>query len=743
PDGAGAMDPDGMPAAFMDAAARSPADLQLALGRFWMSAGIAPAAVFGVGSGEIAAATLAGLRPAGTARPTGAAFISTRTGRIETAWTEGDGDSRLDTAIAAAASAGADVLLVLGDDSACAAGTIARRAVCHTVMDETIWQGVIQAARTLYLAGVDLAWDVFHRLPGQAGARPVLDLPTYAFQRQRYWRPADPVTAAAEKPVQATPGFDWSRLVSAVAQQSETGPLGWDVTRFDARWRAVDALTAGYAIDTLAGFGEFAQPGARATAEDILRRHGIAPGYRNLVYRWMLLLARDGVLQDEGNGVFVSPSPLRRRDLAAAWQAVERLMADDPDMLDYARRTCGKLVDLLTGRTNPLEVLFARGSLDMAEGIYERSPSARYLNAMVASAVRSALADHRGDEPFRLVEAGAGTGGTTSCLAEFFPADGEYWFTDLSDVFLTRAQRRFGKNPAFRFNRLDLEQAPPAELPVGQADVVLAANVIHATRDLAVTLDNMRALLKPGGLLVLLESTTHHSMLDLSIGFVEGWNRFDDAYRSFHPLLDADRWTALLRERGFVTAERFPKAGSVTDRIGQHVIVARNDLDMRAVAAIKRSAPVEAVAAFVAEPVQADKPLEAIGREALERIVRHCAAQVMHLDPATRPGPRERFSDLGMDSLMALQLQTDLSKALGLGDRLPATIAFDTGTVEGLTDEILRLAAPARPEAEPVPVVRATLPGVKSAADLADMSDEEVEALLAQRVLANQMVVSR
>ena len=283
-----------------------------------------------------------------------------------------------------------------------------------------------------------------------------------------------------------------------LAVQSETGPLGWDPGLYIARWCRLDQLTVGHAVNTLLAVGEFANRGARASADDIVRRHRFLPLYRGLVGRWLGLLARHGMLREEGNA-FVSPSPLKPCELSELWREVGQLMADDPDTLTYIERASGKLLELLTGRVSPLEVLFERGSLDRAEGIYERSPSARYMNALVAAAVRSALEDHRGRGPFRLVEAGAGTGGTTALVAECFPHDGEYWFTDVSDAFLARARRKFGNNPAFRFAKFNLDLPVPPELPVGHADVVLAANVVHATRDVGATLDRMRELLKPGG----------------------------------------------------------------------------------------------------------------------------------------------------------------------------------------------------------------------------------------------------
>jgi 3-oxoacyl-(acyl-carrier-protein) synthase/SAM-dependent methyltransferase len=673
------------------------AALQQALGRFWMSLGVVPVTVYGVGTGATAAIALGG-----PAMPP------------------------------AASMAAPDILLVLGQDEDGTPHTAGRQIAVLGAAPRSAWTGMLDALRTLYLAGADLAWDVFHRSGGRAGPR--LDLPTYAFQRQRYWRPR-----TVEKRIRAA--ADWPKLVSTVSLQSETGPLGWDPCAYEARWRRFDELTAGHAVNTLVALGEFGHAGARASVDDLVRRHGFLPLYRNLLGRWLSLLAREEVLTEAG-GTFASPLPLRRRDLSGVWGEVERLLADDPDMLTYARRGSAKLLELLTGRLSPLEVLFARGSLDTAEGIYERSPSARYLNAMVAAAVRSALEDHRGDGPFRLVEAGAGTGGTTSCLAEIFPRDGEYWFTDLSDAFLGRARRRFGGNPAFRFTKFDLGQPPPAELPIGRADVVLAANVVHATKDVGVSLDHLRALLKPGGLLVLIESTIHHSVFDLTIGFIEGWSSFADGYRAQHPLLSADRWTALLAERGFVDADRFPRRGTAPDNVGQHVVIGRNSLEAQSATA----AP--AAMAAARRPVEtATPPLRPQGdraagdRAGIERFVRSCAARVMHLDPATRPGLRERFSDLGMDSLMALQLKAELAEGLGLGERLPATIAFDTGTVEELTDQILRLLAPsATPDEPDAATTPGTPAGLFTAEDLEALSDEAVEALLARRVPHNSTV---
>src|SRR6185312_802397 len=104
----------------------------------------------------------------------------------------------------------------------------------------------------------------------------------------------------------------------------------------------------------------------------------------------------------------------------------------------------------------------------------------------------------------------------------------------------------------------DLERPPAGQdVPAGAFDLVMAANVLHATADLGATLDHLLETLAPQGRLLLLETappghkTEPAGWIDLVFGLTEGWWRFTDkTLRPDYPLLELDGWVALLQSKG-------------------------------------------------------------------------------------------------------------------------------------------------------------------------------------------------
>jgi acyl transferase domain-containing protein/NADPH:quinone reductase-like Zn-dependent oxidoreductase len=240
---------------------------------------------------------------------------------------------------------------------------------------------------------------------------------------------------------------------------------------------------------------------------------------------------------------------------------------------------CGDhLAEVLRGEADPLELLFPRSAASGAEGLYRDSPFAQALNDLVAGAVDGLLEDLPAGRLLRVLEVGAGTGGTTGAVLSRLPAGRfEYLFTDVSPLFLSQAEGRFGDREGFACRLLDLELDPGAQgFEDGSFDLVVAANVLHATADLRRSLRHVRRLLAPGGVLLLIEGTRPQRWLDLVFGLTEGWWRFQDTdLRSSHPLLGRSAWLDLFREYGFAGAVALPDEADGPSE--QALFVARAD----------------------------------------------------------------------------------------------------------------------------------------------------------------------
>ena len=136
----------------------------------------------------------------------------------------------------------------------------------------------------------------------------------------------------------------------------------------------------------------------------------------------------------------------------------------------------------------------------------------------------------------------------------------DYVFTDVSPLFSTRGAQKFGQYPFVRYHTLDIERDPEAQGFASHLfDIVLAANVLHATTDLRQTMRHVKQLLAPGGMLVLLEGTAPERAVDLTFGLMEGWWKFSDRdLRPDHPLFSRQQWRALPEAEGFSDATALP-----------------------------------------------------------------------------------------------------------------------------------------------------------------------------------------
>ncbi|MCU1503452.1 MAG: hypothetical protein JWM12_2806 [Ilumatobacteraceae bacterium] len=333
---------------------------------------------------------------------------------------------------------------------------------------------------------------------------------------------------------------------------------------------ALDELSGQYVVLALGELGVPLAVGEHFTSGDL----PVVPAHRRLVERLLASTAADGLLRREPGGWSVAAPPPEPSAVAARWEQLAERHPDGHGELAIVKR-CGEgLAAALQARADPLQLLFPGGSSEAAEAMYRESPFARYYNGLVGLTVAAAAAALPAGRRLRVLEIGGGTGGTTAHVLPRLSADrSEYTFTDISPLFVARAAERYSPDtPYDEFRTLDIEADPQHQGFAAHAyDVVVAANVLHATTDLRHTFAHVADLLAPGGALVLLEMTTPHRYIDISFGLTPGWWKFTDVdLRPDSLLLDRAGWVAFLGAAGFGDVRAAPALARPTAP-GAHV----------------------------------------------------------------------------------------------------------------------------------------------------------------------------
>ncbi|KAK3343540.1 putative polyketide synthase, partial [Lasiosphaeria hispida] len=175
-----------------------------------------------------------------------------------------------------------------------------------------------------------------------------------------------------------------------------------------------------------------------------------------------------------------------------------------------------------------------------------------------------AAADKLAPNPqLRILEIGAGTGGCTGPVLAALAAQNKggvnaapfarYDFTDISSGFFQAARERFADwGDLIHYTALNIEQDVADQGFVEHSyDVIIAAQVLHATKSMAVTMRNVRKLLKDGGKLLLVETTRDTPDFHLIFGTLPGWWLSEEPERKLSPNMSLETWEPILKGAGF------------------------------------------------------------------------------------------------------------------------------------------------------------------------------------------------
>ncbi|MCP5007605.1 MAG: SDR family NAD(P)-dependent oxidoreductase, partial [Planctomycetes bacterium] len=394
-------------------------------------------------------------------------------------------------------------------------------------------------------------------------------------------------------------------------------------------------------------------------------------------------------------------------DIWGKWeQAKEKWLhnSDKKTSITLVETCMRALSDILTGKQKATDVIFPNSSLKLVEGVYKGNRVADYFNEVLSNTLETAIQVRLKEDPsaqIRILEIGAGTGGTTSAilprLRSFQNQIVDYCYTDISKAFLFHAEECYLPQAPYLCTQIFNVEQPIAEqnIPGDRYDFVIATNVLHATKNIRNSLRNAKAALHQQGILLLNEISDKSIFAHLTFGLLEGWwlNEDDVIRIPGSPGLYPEVWERVLEEEGFYSV-LFP--AKEAHNLGQQIIIATSDGIVR-----QKQGPQEkgirkkeVSLPNVSRNSQLPVKMDGQPREKLHDLLRvktlfyfkRLLANILKMD-IQQIDSSEPLESYGIDSIIIGEVNNRLREDFG---DISSTLLFEFQTLDALTEHFIK-----------------------------------------------------
>lgn len=308
-------------------------------------------------------------------------------------------------------------------------------------------------------------------------------------------------------------------------------------------------ICSGYIYNYL--FGCYKEPSIRI--ELLKQQLNILDTYDKLLHYMISVLIEDEIVSKTKNQLLINTNynftKIKEQEITVKHQLFR-------GTLFLLKHCTNHYKEALSGSIPALSVLYPEGkqsfltqtlALDKAE--YTEMPF--FINTLV-----ELIAKLSKNSALNILEIGGGSGMASKKIFNKITNNKgvSYHFTDIGRRFIIDMKHYLAENDLnfVTCSKFDITKAPQSQnLMPNNYDIIIGLDVVHATPDITQSLHNLKTILKPNGILCLLETTKAQRWHNLTMGLTKDWWNYNDKWRKNTPLLPTTEWHKVITASGF------------------------------------------------------------------------------------------------------------------------------------------------------------------------------------------------